>query len=88
MSTATIVKIKKNPIIAGWFTERHMSPYRMVQVLNANLGTNIAPQTAYAAVRNGSLRTTKGSTGKLQVTRTEAVRWCTAYVVARAGWTD
>lgn len=79
MAVSTI--IKKNPVVAGWFVDKQMSPYRMVRVLNENLGTHISPQTAYTAARNGSLRTTKGNTGKYQVSRAEAVRWCTAYIL-------
>lgn len=53
-------------------TEDFISPYRLSKLESELRGTTIPPQKLYGYVRQGYVKATKNSTGKLQISRENA----------------
>lgn len=52
-----------------------MSPYRLAKVESSVRGKVIPPQKLYGYVRQGYIKTSLNSTGKVQVAKEEAIRY-------------
>lgn len=56
-----------------------VTPYGLHKIVNQSLGTNLPPQMFYNYVSNGYISGVQGSNGKLQVSKTEVIRWIQKY---------
>ena len=52
----------------------HLSPYRLGKLMQ------IRPQMVYNYIRHGYIKATANSTGKMQVSQAEAIRFATKYL--------
>jgi len=52
-----------------------VSPYKLSQIESTLRGSQIPPQKLYGYVSKGYVKATTGSTGKLQISRSEAAKY-------------
>ena len=70
----------KIPSLESLLTEDFFSPYRIAKFESELRGVTIPPQKLYGYVRNGYIKVTKNSTGKLQISKTEAEAYLQKFV--------
>jgi len=57
-----------------------VSPYQLIKVLNKVGEYNLPTQMGYNYTKKGMIKTSKNTTGKLQVSKDDAVAWIVKYI--------
>ena len=68
---------KDHSTIADLDIPDFMSPYRLSKLESQLRGKTVPPQKLYGYIRNGYLKASRNSTGKLQVARQDAEAYLT-----------
>ncbi len=61
-------------------TNEFYSPYSIAKIESTLRNKFVPPQKLYGYVRNGYVNATTNSTGKLQISRTDAIKYLTKFV--------
>ena len=64
-----------------------VSPYQLIKILNEVGEFNLPTQMGYNYTKKGLIKTSKNTTGKLQVSKTDAVEWIVKYITKKTNTT-